>query len=79
MELLLSRDGVVQVANADAVRSMLLALHANVARRRALGENARRVCLESKGATRRILEILSEHLPGHPVADSAVHDKETTA
>ena len=64
VELLLSRGGLSQVADAQAVRRELLALHADPERRRLLGERARSLCLESKGASRRILDLLREHVPG---------------
>jgi 3-deoxy-D-manno-octulosonic-acid transferase len=67
VELLLSRGGLVQVRDADEVRSELLALHADPGRRRLVGESARGICRESKGATRRILDILLDHVPRTPV------------
>src|SRR6185295_10018696 len=51
VELLLSRGGLTQCESAEAVRLELLALHGDLARRLQLGERARGVCLESKGAT----------------------------
>jgi 3-deoxy-D-manno-octulosonic-acid transferase len=63
VELLLSRGGLCQTSDAEGVRAELLALHADSSRRRLLGERARSVCRESKGATRRILDILSAYLP----------------
>jgi 3-deoxy-D-manno-octulosonic-acid transferase len=63
VELLLSRGGLVQAKGAAEVRAELLALHADAERRRLVGERARKVCLESRGATRRILDILTAHLP----------------
>jgi len=63
VELLLARGGLAQCENAEAVRRELLALHADPARRLQVGGRARGVCLESKGATRRILDILSAYVP----------------
>lgn len=63
VELLRAHGGIVQARDAAGVRSELLALHADPDRRRLVGERARSVCLESKGATRRILRILREHVP----------------
>jgi len=70
VELLLSRGGLVQARDADAVGSALLALHADPARRQEVGDRARQVCLESKGATRRILGILAGHTP-RPTPEAA--------
>lgn len=64
MELLRTRGGIAEVADAEGVRAELVALHADGARRRDLAERARAVCRESKGATRRILEILKVRLGG---------------
>jgi 3-deoxy-D-manno-octulosonic-acid transferase len=64
VELLLSHGGLRQAPDAASVREELLSLHADPAARDALGKRARAVCLESKGATRRILDILRDHLPG---------------
>ncbi len=63
VELLLSRGGLVQARDAAGVLEELLALHADPARRGLVGERARGVCRESKGATRRILDILIDHVP----------------
>jgi len=63
MDLLLSRDGIVQVGDAEAVRAALVALHGDPARRAEIGRRARGICLESKGATRRILDILVSYVP----------------
>jgi 3-deoxy-D-manno-octulosonic-acid transferase len=63
VELLLARGGLTQCENREAVRSELLALHADPARRLQVGASARGVCLESKGATRRILDILRAYVP----------------
>jgi 3-deoxy-D-manno-octulosonic-acid transferase len=65
VELLRSQGGLLQVRSGDDVRRELVALHGDAARRRELGERARDVCRESKGATRRILAILREHVPSH--------------
>jgi 3-deoxy-D-manno-octulosonic-acid transferase len=66
VELLLARGGLVQAADAASVRRELVLLHADPARRTRLGEAGRGVCRESKGATRRILEILAQHVPEKP-------------
>ena len=63
VELLRSSGGLTQCENPEAVRRELLALHADPARRLQVGRRARGVCLESKGATRRILDILRAHVP----------------
>lgn len=63
VELLLSRGGLVQARDARGVRDELLALHSDPERRGLVGERARSVCRESKGATRRILDILVGHVP----------------
>ncbi len=63
MDLLLSRSGIVQVDDADAVRASLVELHGDPARRDEIGRRARGICLESKGATRRILDILVSYVP----------------
>jgi 3-deoxy-D-manno-octulosonic-acid transferase len=63
MEMLLTRDGILQVEDARTVVDTLVALHGDPERRERLGANARQVCLESKGATRRILDILREYVP----------------
>lgn len=68
MELLRSTGGIEEVGSADAVRDALVALHADPARRADLGARARSVCLASKGATRRMLEILRERLAPRPGA-----------
>ena len=70
VELLLSRGGLVQARDERDVASALLALHADPARRREVGDRARQVCLESKGATRRILGILAGHIP-RPTPEAA--------
>lgn len=62
MELLRSRGAVSVQPGPDAVRRELVALHADPDRRRDLADRARAVCLESKGATRRMLEILADRL-----------------
>jgi 3-deoxy-D-manno-octulosonic-acid transferase len=67
VELLLSRGGLVQASGPDEVRAELMSLFADPERRRLVGENARSVCLESKGATRRILDILSAYVPRRPM------------
>lgn len=61
VELLLSAGGLSQVPDAESVVEELVRLHADPERRERLGARARQVCLESKGATRRILEILRSH------------------
>jgi 3-deoxy-D-manno-octulosonic-acid transferase len=71
VELLLSRGGLTQCENPEAVRSALLALHADPARRLQIGGRARGVCLESKGATRRILDILRAYVPRNRTEISA--------
>lgn len=71
VELLLSRGGLVQAPGPAEVRAELLALFADPARRRLVGERARSVCLESKGATRRILDILSAYVPRSPMEVSS--------
>jgi 3-deoxy-D-manno-octulosonic-acid transferase len=63
VELLVSAGGLTQCENPEAVRRELLALHADPARRLQVGRRARGVCLESKGATRRILDILRAYVP----------------
>ncbi len=63
VELLLARGGLAQAADAAGVERELVALHADPERRRLLGERARGVCRESKGATRRILDILRDYVP----------------
>ncbi len=63
VELLLSRGALSQCGNSEAVKRELLALHADPARRLQVGARARGVCLESKGATRRTLDILGACLP----------------
>lgn len=63
MELLRSRGGIEEASDAPAVRRALVALHADPARRAALGGHAREVCAESKGATARMLAIIRQHLP----------------
>jgi len=62
MELLRTRGGIAEVADAGGVRRELVALHADAARRRELAAKARALCLESKGSTRRVLEVLKERL-----------------
>ena len=71
VELLLSRGGLVQASGPAEVRAELLALHADPVRRRLVGDRARSVCLESKGATRRILDILSAYIPRTPMETPA--------
>ncbi len=84
MELLLSREGIVQAPDEGDVRRALVRLAGDPAARARLGENARGICRESKGATRRILDILRDYVP-NPAAASAernvavVHDKEFSA
>ncbi len=63
MELLLTRDGIVQAQGARQVVDTLVDLHADPQRRARLGARARSVCLESKGATGRILDILRDYVP----------------
>jgi len=70
VDLLLARGGLSQCENPSAVRDELLALHADPERLRRLGESARGVCLESKGATRRILDILKAYVPRTPLEES---------
>lgn len=66
MELLRSSGAVSEQPDAEAVCRELVALHGDRARRAALAERARAVCLASKGATRRMLEILRERLATLP-------------
>lgn len=70
VELLLSRGGLVQARDARDVASALLVLHADPVRRQDVGDRARQVCLESKGATRRILGILAAYIP-RPTPEAA--------
>ena len=63
MELLRSRGGIVEAGGADDVQAALVALHGDPQRRREVGRRARGICLESKGATRRILDILRVYVP----------------
>jgi len=63
MELLLARRGIRQMADADSVRAELVKLASDDAARSLLGENARGICRESKGATRRILDIVRDYVP----------------
>ncbi len=63
MELLLARDGIRQVTDADTVKAELVRLASDAPARRLLGENARGICRESKGATRRILDIVRDYVP----------------
>jgi 3-deoxy-D-manno-octulosonic-acid transferase len=63
MELLRSRGAIAEVADAPAARAELVALHGAPERRREIAGRARAVCGESRGATRRMLEILRAHLP----------------
>jgi 3-deoxy-D-manno-octulosonic-acid transferase len=71
VELLLSRGGLIQAPDAAGVRSALTSLHGDPERRRLVGERARSVCLESKGATRRILDILTAYVPRTSVEEPA--------
>ena len=72
MELLRMRGGVCEAHDAAAVRRELVSLHADAARRAALGERARSVCHESKGATQRMLDVLRERLsPADPATNAA--------
>jgi 3-deoxy-D-manno-octulosonic-acid transferase len=68
MELLLSREGIVQAEDETSVRQALVRLAGDPPERARLGENARGICRESKGATRRILDILRDYVP-NPAAD----------
>jgi len=84
MELLLSRGGIVQVADDAQARRELLRLGADADARARLGENARAICRESKGATRRILDILRDYVPNPAAARdrggaAPAAAKETTA
>ena len=71
VELLRSRGGLVQAPDAQGVREQVLALHADPERRSVVGERARDVCRESKGATRRIFDILVQYLTQVPMENSA--------
>jgi len=71
VELLLARGGLTQCENSEAVRRELLALHSDPARRLQIGGRARGVCLESKGATRRILDILRAYVPRNRTENAA--------
>lgn len=62
MELLRSRGAISERPDAAAVCAELVALHADPVRRDELGARARAVCRESKGATRRMLDILARRL-----------------
>ncbi len=63
MELLRTRDCIVQAPDRASVQRALVELHGDPERRTRLGRNGRGVCLESKGATRRILDILEDYVP----------------
>ena len=78
MELLLSREGIVQMPDAEEVRRELVRLAGDPSARARLGENARGICRESKGATRRILDILRDYVPNPAAAPDAApaHQKE---
>ena len=71
VELLRSRGGLVQAPDAAGVRNEILSLFADPRRRGDVGERARDVCRESKGATRRIFDILVQHLSQIPMENSA--------
>ncbi|MCE9636938.1 MAG: 3-deoxy-D-manno-octulosonic acid transferase [Planctomycetes bacterium] len=70
MELLRSRLAIAEVGDADAVCRTLVALHDDPERRRELARRAREVCMESKGATRRMLLIIQDRLRSTPGAPS---------
>lgn len=70
VELLLAAGGLCQVPDGPSLVDRLVELHADSAERSRLGDNARRVCLESKGATRRILEILRAYAPRSAAASN---------
>ncbi len=78
MELLLARGGIVQAADAAGVRAELVRLAHDPEARRLLGERARSICVESKGATRRILDILRDYVP-NPAAAAAAGGEERDA
>lgn len=71
VQLLLTRSGLVQARDAAGVRTALLSLHGDAERRRMVGECALGVCRESKGATRRILDILRSYTPPIPKETSS--------
>ncbi len=62
-QLLLAKDAAVQVADVDHLGNSLLELLADPARRKQLGEAARRVLDEQRGGTERVLRALSQWLP----------------
>jgi 3-deoxy-D-manno-octulosonic-acid transferase len=60
----LKAGGAVQVANADGLEQALDGLLGDEARRRALGENARRVVRANRGAVEKTVELIVRHLEG---------------
>jgi 3-deoxy-D-manno-octulosonic-acid transferase len=68
-QLLLDQHAAIQVKDAASLTTELAALFSNPERRNQLGESARKVLDDQRGATGRVLEIVEQWL-GPPIAEA---------